>query len=378
MPSAAQSIARFGRFDVVARNARDNFEQSTSQVGIDREPGRLRPSAGADRGIAGPAPCLDRTIEPTAALPCDGHGDIRMDHVYLFPEVTAARRRGDRRLHRIQRAVSGRRPRRRHGVSGDGPDPARPPRPGGLVPRCLPRAPRGDQGAGRSCRSTCPIARPCGPRSTASKPARARALRRRAEKAQRDARRSMAPGPVGSSRIAASARAWCSWEGCPVRASRRSPRRWQVTPVSRSSAPTRSAKSCCPERLGRRGCVQTATHPEIYTPEWNDTNLSGMSRPCRRGSLRRETRHGRRDLPRMNRNASGFSIWRRAGVCLRYSSFVRPMRLQSNPGSKNAVTMCLTPTGRSIFRQPSAGNRWEHRRKGRPICLTRAGSLVHR
>jgi uncharacterized protein len=79
------SIARFGRFDVVARNARDNLEQSNSQVGttvsqavFNRLHALTEEALGRHRAL----------IEDRAdhGLPCDGHGDIRMDHVYLFPE----------------------------------------------------------------------------------------------------------------------------------------------------------------------------------------------------------------------------------------------------------------------------------------------------
>ena len=85
MPSANASIARFGRFDVVARNARDNFEQSTSQVGttvsravFERLRALTEEALGRHRAF----------IEDRAdrGIPCDAHGDIRMDHVYLFPE----------------------------------------------------------------------------------------------------------------------------------------------------------------------------------------------------------------------------------------------------------------------------------------------------
>jgi uncharacterized protein len=80
-----ESIARFGRFDVVARNARDNFAQSTSQVGtivsravFDRLASLTEQELGQHRAF----------IEDRAdgGIPCDGHGDVRMDHVYLFSE----------------------------------------------------------------------------------------------------------------------------------------------------------------------------------------------------------------------------------------------------------------------------------------------------
>jgi uncharacterized protein len=81
----SESIARFGRFDIVARNARDNLEQSNSQVGttvsqavFDRLHALTEEALGRHRAL----------IEERAdrGLPCDGHGDIRMDHVYLFSE----------------------------------------------------------------------------------------------------------------------------------------------------------------------------------------------------------------------------------------------------------------------------------------------------
>jgi uncharacterized protein len=79
-----ESTARFGRFDVVARNARDNLEQSYSQVGttvsqvvFERLEALTEEALGRHRSM----------IEDRAdrGIPCDAHGDIRMDHVYLFP-----------------------------------------------------------------------------------------------------------------------------------------------------------------------------------------------------------------------------------------------------------------------------------------------------
>jgi aminoglycoside phosphotransferase family enzyme/predicted kinase len=81
----SESIARFGRFDLVARNARDNFDHSGLHVGATESRHvfeRLRllteESLGRHRAL----------IEDRAAqgVPCDAHGDLRMDHVYLFPD----------------------------------------------------------------------------------------------------------------------------------------------------------------------------------------------------------------------------------------------------------------------------------------------------
>ena len=81
----SDSIARFGRFDVVARNARDNFEQSRTQVGttvnravFERLEALTEEALGRHRALF-----EDRADH---GIPCDAHGDIRMDHVYLFPD----------------------------------------------------------------------------------------------------------------------------------------------------------------------------------------------------------------------------------------------------------------------------------------------------
>jgi aminoglycoside phosphotransferase family enzyme/predicted kinase len=78
-------VAAFGRFAVVAGNARENFLQSAGQVGVTVSAAvfnRLRERTEAE---------LDRLrplIEARAArgVPRDTHGDLRLDHVYLFPE----------------------------------------------------------------------------------------------------------------------------------------------------------------------------------------------------------------------------------------------------------------------------------------------------
>lgn len=80
------AIAAYGRFDVVARNARENFEQAQPCVGktisqavFERlrrlteehlERLRLMIESRADRG-----------------MPRDTHGDLHLDHVYTFPDA---------------------------------------------------------------------------------------------------------------------------------------------------------------------------------------------------------------------------------------------------------------------------------------------------
>lgn len=78
-------VAESGRFDVVARNARENFTQSEQHVGVtlDRDLfDRLRAlnEAALTR--------LRPLIESRAArgVPRDTHGDLHLDHVYHFPD----------------------------------------------------------------------------------------------------------------------------------------------------------------------------------------------------------------------------------------------------------------------------------------------------
>jgi aminoglycoside phosphotransferase family enzyme/predicted kinase len=75
----------FGRFEVVARNARENFEQVAPQVGTTISQGVF----GRLRALT--EETLDRLrplIESRAArgIPRDTHGDLHLDHVYLFPD----------------------------------------------------------------------------------------------------------------------------------------------------------------------------------------------------------------------------------------------------------------------------------------------------
>jgi aminoglycoside phosphotransferase family enzyme/predicted kinase len=78
-------IASFGKFDIVAKNARENLQQIASHVGraISRRVCNelselLEASLANHRGL----------LEQRAArgVPCDTHGDLRPDHVYLFPD----------------------------------------------------------------------------------------------------------------------------------------------------------------------------------------------------------------------------------------------------------------------------------------------------
>jgi uncharacterized protein len=79
------TIAAYGRFGVVAANARENLDEVAADVGtalsrtvFDRLR-TLTESALAE---------LRPTIEARAArgVPRDGHGDLRLEHIYLFPD----------------------------------------------------------------------------------------------------------------------------------------------------------------------------------------------------------------------------------------------------------------------------------------------------
>jgi len=82
---AGERVAAFGRFEVVARNARENYEQSAAQVGTTLS------RAVFDRLRVLTEDALTRLrplIEARAArgVPRDTHGDLHLDHVYLFPD----------------------------------------------------------------------------------------------------------------------------------------------------------------------------------------------------------------------------------------------------------------------------------------------------
>lgn len=82
---AAPAIAAFGKFDVVAANARDNFTQSVGQVGVTLSRAvfdRLRELT--EQKLSN----LRDTMEGRARrnVPRDTHGDLHLEHVYFFPK----------------------------------------------------------------------------------------------------------------------------------------------------------------------------------------------------------------------------------------------------------------------------------------------------
>ncbi len=82
---ANERIAAFGRFAVVAENARDNFTQAEALVGVTVTPAvfeRLR--ALTETHLSRLRDLMETRAK--ASVPRDTHGDLHLDHVYLFPD----------------------------------------------------------------------------------------------------------------------------------------------------------------------------------------------------------------------------------------------------------------------------------------------------
>ena len=78
-------IASFGRFDSVARNIRDNLEISGPTVGATcSRTVRLRLEELVERSLAEARPLIESRA--ARGVPRDTHGDLHLDHVYLFPD----------------------------------------------------------------------------------------------------------------------------------------------------------------------------------------------------------------------------------------------------------------------------------------------------
>ena len=80
-----EHVARFGRWDVVAGNARENFEQSRVQAGPVVDGSVLERT---ERLTEGALARHRERIEARAdaGVPRDTHGDLHLDHVYILPE----------------------------------------------------------------------------------------------------------------------------------------------------------------------------------------------------------------------------------------------------------------------------------------------------
>lgn len=78
-------ISRYGQFDVVAGNARENFEQTANHVGnVVRKTVYDRCRNLTERAVVD----LRALIESRASrgVPCDTHGDLHLSHIYCFPD----------------------------------------------------------------------------------------------------------------------------------------------------------------------------------------------------------------------------------------------------------------------------------------------------
>jgi uncharacterized protein len=83
-----QTIAEFGRFDAVARNLRDIFKQSESQVGTTvSQTVFARVQALTEGNLSRLRPLIDARAREGKIR--DTHGDLHLDHIYLFPEEPA-------------------------------------------------------------------------------------------------------------------------------------------------------------------------------------------------------------------------------------------------------------------------------------------------
>ncbi len=82
---AGPQVSRFGAWEVVARNARENFEQAEAQVGDAASPEVFeRVRRHTEDALEVLRPLIgERALRGVAR---DTHGDLHLDHVYVFPE----------------------------------------------------------------------------------------------------------------------------------------------------------------------------------------------------------------------------------------------------------------------------------------------------
>ncbi|MDX1579252.1 MAG: AAA family ATPase [Gemmatimonadota bacterium] len=80
---SSPAIRRWGRFETVARNARENLEQARTRFDEALEPALLRRLKDAlERELSRLEPLITSRAE--RGVPVDTHGDLRLDHVYVF------------------------------------------------------------------------------------------------------------------------------------------------------------------------------------------------------------------------------------------------------------------------------------------------------
>jgi uncharacterized protein len=78
-------VASFGRFEIVAGNARENFEQSIAHVGTTvTESVFSRVQVLTEEALARHRTIIESRAE--RGVPRDTHGDLRLGHVYYFPD----------------------------------------------------------------------------------------------------------------------------------------------------------------------------------------------------------------------------------------------------------------------------------------------------
>lgn len=83
--ASGHEISRFGRWDVVAGNARENLEQSREHVGVCLSQSvHSRICAALEARLTELRPLIESRAD--ADVPRDTHGDLHLDHVYLFPD----------------------------------------------------------------------------------------------------------------------------------------------------------------------------------------------------------------------------------------------------------------------------------------------------
>jgi aminoglycoside phosphotransferase family enzyme/predicted kinase len=85
---SGERIAAFGRFEVVAGNARENFDQSRSHVGATvGRPVFDRLEELTEEALTRLRPLIESRA--ARGVPRDTHGDLRLEHVYLLPDGLA-------------------------------------------------------------------------------------------------------------------------------------------------------------------------------------------------------------------------------------------------------------------------------------------------
>jgi aminoglycoside phosphotransferase family enzyme/predicted kinase len=78
-------VAAFGHFEAVAGNARENFEESVAHVGTTvSEAVFARAQAHTEEALTRHRPLIEGRAE--RGVPRDTHGDLRLGHVYYFPD----------------------------------------------------------------------------------------------------------------------------------------------------------------------------------------------------------------------------------------------------------------------------------------------------